>query len=162
MLPGIPVEYYYPIFSVFMFALAYLLIPREKFTNLFWYGLIWGFLFSIIYVLIFGNLFNLFRYQHTEPFTFLGSPLWLNFAWIFAVMLYLHYLPQETVWYLFPLYILSFSIASAALDMVFNKTGMLEYINWNPFYRFILMLIWFYGLKVHSKALAPKATQDTR
>ena len=129
MLPGIPVEYYYPIFSGFMFILAYLLIPREKFTNLFWFGLIWGFLFSIIYVLIFGNLFNLFRYQHVEPFTFYGSPLWINFAWIFAIMLYLYFLPQQRIWYLFPLYIFTFSIASAALDTIFNKTGMLEYIN---------------------------------
>ncbi len=161
MLPGIPIEYYYPIFSFFMFSLAYLLIPREKFTNLFWFGLIWGFLFNIIFNLIFGSLFNLFRYQHTEAFSFLGSPLWINFAWIFAVMLYLYYLPQETKWYLFPLYIFTFSVASAALDLVFNQTGMLTYANWNPFYRFIFALIWFYGLTLHSKALAPPKTQDT-
>lgn len=103
----------------------------------------------------------MFRYQHAEPFTFLGSPLWLNFAWIFGAMLYLHYLPQGEEWHLFPLYILTFSIAGAALDMVY-KTGILEYITWNPFYRFIIAMFRFYGVTLHSKALASKAIQDKK
>lgn len=147
---GMPVELFYPIFSVFLFMLAIIFIPRDKFKNLFWVCLVWGYIFSILASFLGSNL-NLFRWEHIFPFEFLASVQWLDFAWIFAVMLFLYYIPESKGWYVYPTYLCIFSIASAAIDMIFHELGLLKYLNWNPFWRFVLALIWFYGATIHHR-----------
>ena len=42
----IPLEYYAPVFSLFLLFLLVIFVPRERYKELFWFGLVWGFLFS--------------------------------------------------------------------------------------------------------------------
>ncbi len=147
---GMPVELAYPLFSLFLFFLAVILIPRDKFKDLFWVSLLWGYMFSILSAFL-GKQLGLFEWEHIFPFEFLGSVQWLDFAWIFAVMLFLYYIPESKGWYVYPSYLAIFSLASAAIDMIFHELGLLTYVNWNPFCRFGLALLWFYGATVHHR-----------
>lgn len=153
---NIPIGVYYPVFTFLMLFLTIIFIPKHKFKALFWISFIWGFLFSIFFVFIFSGMLNLLKWQHTMPFAFYGSPVWLNVAWLLSIMLYLYFLPAQKEWYFFTSYLLGFAFASAVLDTIFNQIGLLEYIHWNPFYRFIVALFWFYGAAYHHNYLKGK------
>ena len=58
---GIPVEYYYPAFALFMLLLTIVLVPKNKIKTLFWLGLLWGFLGSMVVGTIFSRIFKMFR-----------------------------------------------------------------------------------------------------
>lgn len=146
---GLPIEIYYPAFTFLMLFLTIIFVPKNKFKSLFWLSLIWGFLFSIFFVFVFGGLLNLLQWRHAEPFSFYGAPVWLNVAWLLAIMIYLYFLPTQKEWYYFASYLLGFAFASAILDKIFNQIGLLDYIHWNPFYRFLVALFWFYGAACH-------------
>jgi len=145
----VPKEFYYPLCAVLLFGLALALVPKDKFKPLFWYGLVWGFFAGYFFVWIFGTWLKLFEYQFAEPFKVFGVCLWLAFAWIPAIMVYLHFLPLSKLWYAFPLYLLIFALASASLDEVFHQAGLLKYDFWNPFVRFMVAVFWFWGAKIH-------------
>ena len=95
----IPLEYYAPVFSLFLLFLLVIFVPRERYKELFWFGLVWGFLFSTAVTFLISEVFHLFHYERVMPFILFGAPLWLTFAWIPAVMLYLHFLPEGGEWY---------------------------------------------------------------
>lgn len=152
-MPGVPTEYYYPLFASFMLILTIVYVPKEEFGRLFWTSLLWGYFMSALYIPTFSGLFHLFHYVRVKPFVFLGAPVWLNVAWLSALMFYLRFLPTRKVWYVFPLYVFIFAWASATLDRVFNEAGLLIYTGWNPFYQFILAYAWFYGAARYQWAL---------
>jgi hypothetical protein len=145
----LPIQVYLPLFAMTMVALVVLFVPRENFGKLFWLGLIWGFLANIFFVLIFSKWFGLFEWRHVYPFRFLNQSVWVSFAWILTIIFFLNHLPEGKIWYRYPVYLLAFSVASAALDKVFYQIGLLHYFHWNPFYRFLVALIWFHGTKMH-------------
>lgn len=152
-MPEIPLGLYYPLFTATMLIMVVLFVPKEKYQPLFWVSLFWGFFVCHLFILIFGAAFNLFRWIHAEPFVFLHDPLFIKLAWLLAMMLYFYFLPQNKEKYVLSLYIFMFSFISAALDRVFNQVGILTYIHWNPFYRFLGALIWFYLATIHYRSL---------
>jgi hypothetical protein len=145
----IPPDGYYPLCALLFWGLASVLIPKGKWKPLFWYGLVWGFLAGYIFIWIFGFGFHLFEYKLGEPFKSFGVCVWLTFAWIPAIMIYLYELPSSRVWYVYPMYLIVFALASASLDQVFHAAGLLKYDHWNPFFRFIIALLWFWWAKLH-------------
>jgi hypothetical protein len=153
---GIPVEFFYPIFTFLMLLLTMLFVPRKEFKSLFWLSFIWGFGVSIFFVLIFSELLNLLKWRYAFPFTFYGSPVWLNIAWLFSIMIFLYYLPTQKEWYYFTIYLFGFAFASAILDQIFMQIGLLEYIHWNPICRFFVALAWFYGAAFHHHFMKEK------
>lgn len=155
-MPWIPLEYHYPLFTMIIFGLVLAFVPKNKVPQLFWTSLVWGFFVSVLFVLIFGKLLRLFHYDKADPFTFYESPIWVNVAWLGAVMLYLRFLPTREVWYVFPAYLLVFSFASMVLDKIFHQTGMLSYSGWQPFYRFLASVFLFYCSAKHQWALEKK------
>lgn len=156
MFPGIPIEYYYPALAFLLLILVVLFIPKAEFKKLFWLSFLWGYLGSKVFVFILSELFKLFIWKKAMPFVFLGVPHWLVLGWALSMMLYLYFLPKSKEWYAFPAYLFCFSLASAALDQIFHNTGLLEYIHWNPFCRFLVALPWFYGASRHYRYLVSK------
>ena len=154
----IPLEYYAPVFGLFLLLLLVIFVPRERYKELFWFGLVWGFLFSTAATFLISEVFHLFHYERVKPFILFGAPLWLTFAWIPAVMLYLHFLPEGGEWYVFPLYLVGFAVAGMEIDGVLNRGGLLLYDHWTPFYRFLLSLIWFYLVALHYRHWRKKNT----
>ena len=108
---------------------------------------------STLFAILFSRVFGLFHYAKAGPFLFLGSPLWLNLAWLGSMMIYLRFLPIRKIWYIIPVYVLIFSVASTALDMVFHQAGLLIHTGWNSFYRFLVAIPWFYGAAWHQQLL---------
>ena len=149
----IPIDWFYIGIAFLMWGLALFLIPKEKYKSLFWYGLIWGYLAGHIFAWIFGLWLHCYEYKLAEPFRPFYTNIWLNFAWIPTIMIYLFCLPTSNLWYIYPLYLITFSLASAGLDDIFHQAGLLKYYHWNSFIRFIISLIWFWGVKVHYKAI---------
>ncbi len=153
MLPGIPVEYYYPILALLLLVLVIIFVPKEEFRKLFWLSFLWGYLGSKIFAIVIGELLHLYRWRHAEPFEFLGAPHWLVLGWGLAMMLYFYLLPASKERYAFPIYLLIFTMASTAIDWIFHSAGLLQYFHWNPGYRFLLALAWFYGAARHYRYL---------
>lgn len=151
-----PVEIYYPALAFVLWGLVLSLIPKAEIKRLFWLSLIWGYLGSKGFIIVFSGLLNLFQWKHAMPFVFLGAPHWLVLGWIFAIMLFLYFLPKTREWYVFALYVLAFSLSSAALDKIYNQAGLLEYIHWSPWYRFLIAMTWFYGAARHHDYLVAK------
>ncbi|HBE77142.1 MAG TPA: hypothetical protein DDW65_05090 [Firmicutes bacterium] len=156
MFPGVPIEYYYPALALLLLGLVVLFVPRAEFRKLFWLAFLWGYVGSKIFIVIISDFFHLIKWKHAMPFEFLGAPHWLVFGWGLSMMIYFSCLPKSKVWYAFPTYLFIFALASAALDKIFNNLGLLEYVHWNPFYRFILAAIWFYGAAWHYNYLESK------
>lgn len=156
MFPGVPIEYYYPALAFLLLALVVLFIPKEDFKRLFWISFLWGYLGSKSFAFVVGEVLHLYQWKHAMPFKFLGAPHWLVLGWGLAMMLYLYFLPKSKEWYVFPVYLLIFTMASAALDQIFHNAGLLEYIHWSPLHRFVLALLWFYGAARHYNYLVSR------
>jgi hypothetical protein len=155
------VESFYWLFTLFMGVLTVILVPKEQYRPLFWPSLVWGFGVSFLAAIFFGrDVLNLAIYVKDEPFTFLHSPLLLNFAWFETMMLYLNYLPTRKVWYVFPVYVIIFALASTGLQEVFHNAGLLIYKHWNNIFRFLVSLVWFYGAARHYRALSSYDTKN--
>lgn len=152
---GFPLELYPPTFAFFLLVLLLTFVPKEKYKELFWFGLIWGYLGSTVLVFFFSTVFKLFHYERVMPTITFGGPLWLTFAWIPTIMLYLHYLPTRKEWYVFPLYLVAFSVAGTEVERIFNRCGYLVYSHWSPVYRFFLSLVWFYLVALHYRHWYP-------
>ncbi|HEY8464058.1 MAG TPA: hypothetical protein VIM29_08595 [Bacillota bacterium] len=132
------------------FALS--LIPRKTIRKLFGYSLVWGYLGSIVFIKIFDHgLLNFFHWVEADPLVFIESPFLINLAWVPAIMIYLYFIPKPR--HLFYLYFLSVCLVSAGLDEIFHQLGLLRYIFWNPFARFIVAVIWLYGATWHAEKI---------
>jgi hypothetical protein len=139
----IPREVYYPLLALFMWVFALVLIPRDRFKPLLFYGLVWGFLAGFLFAWIFKAGLHLMEFKLVEPFSVFGVNLWISFAWIPAIMVFLYHLPSSKRWYFFPVYLLIFALASASIDKLFHGMGLLKYNFWNPWFRFIVAILWF-------------------
>lgn len=133
-----PVELNYPLFALFLVLLVVLFVKKDRFIPLFWPSFIWGFLADVVFVMFFGRWLGLFQWVRTLPFDFYGSPVWVNFAWILAMMLFFNFLPKRNGGYVRPLYFFAFAL----IDQVFYHIGLLKYIRWSPFWRFATVLVW--------------------
>ena len=89
----IPKDLYYPLLFGLMWIMALVLIPKDKYKTLLFYGLVWGLFCSYLFIWILASWLHLFEYLQAEPFKTLGINLWLGCAWIPAIMLFLFYLP---------------------------------------------------------------------
>ncbi|TCL73241.1 hypothetical protein EDC14_1005103 [Hydrogenispora ethanolica] len=160
MLPGIPLPYYYPAFALMMVAITVIFVPREEYGRLFWVSLVWGYLGSLVFAYVCVERLRLFEWRYIEELKAFGHPHWLALSWLLAVMLFLQFLPTRKEIYVFPLYLLTFSVASGALDANFHQLGLLEYHHWHPFFRFLIALGWFYGAARHQWRLDRRPTRD--
>lgn len=151
-----PLILYYFAFPIILLGLTIIFLNRKTIKSLFWFGLIWGSGLTTIIIFIADNLLNFVKYRHADPFTFFHLPVFFNFGWTPAVMLFLHFLPDKKTGYGYYAYIVMFSIISAINDDLFHQVGLLEYIHWNAFIRFLISLPYFYFLAVHFLHLSSK------
>jgi hypothetical protein len=151
-----PFIFYYLGFPAILLLLTIIFLDRKTLQSLFWLGLIWGSGFSTLIIVIADNCFHLLRYQHASPFTFFGSPVLLHLAWAPAILMFLHFLPNRKISYAFYAYILIFSFMSSIIDEIFHQIGLLKYIHWNSFVRFVITLPYYYFLAVHYLMLKSK------
>ena len=131
-------------------------LDRKAIKALFWFGLIWGSVLTTVIIFVCDDIFNLVKYQHAYPFTIFRLPLLFDLAWTPAIVMFLHFLPKNGPKYARHAYIIVFSLINAANDEVFHQIGLLKYIHWTPFARFLISLPYFYWLAVHYANLKSK------
>lgn len=144
-----PLVLYYFAFPILLLGLAIICLDRKTFKSLFWFGLIWGSVLTTLIIFISDNLLNLVKYHHADPFTFFHLPVFFDLGWTPAIMMYLYFLPTKKTGYGFYVYILTFCIINSINDELFHQIGLLEYIHWNAFIRFLISLPYFYFVAVH-------------
>lgn len=128
------------------------LVPGPDRRELFGLSLLWGFGGDIAFVNV-SRFLNLFRWQETA-FTFLGAPFLIALAWAPALLIYFYFKPEKKS--MFWLYLLTFSMISAGLDVVFNQLGSLVYLTWHPAARFAVAVIWLLAANIHFNYLTKK------
>lgn len=149
---GLPFMAFYIIFAFVLLFVSLFLVPKKYFKLYFYDSLLWGFVISIIFTST-SSYLGLFKYQYLGPFSVLGSPLWLDLAWSPTVMIFLYFLPPKKMGKRFWVYLLSFSLLSMSLDVVFNGLGLLRYIFWSPMARFVVAFAWFYLVAKYHKPM---------
>jgi hypothetical protein len=143
MFPTVRMEIYSPVIVLLTVLLVYVWVPRQKFSELFWYGLFGGFLSNAVFLLCLGECFHLFEWEKVYPFRFLGYSLWDDVFMIFLVIFFVCFLPPRQHWTELITYIIVFGIIQSMHNEVFRQLGLLKYYHWNAWYRFLLGVIWF-------------------
>lgn len=151
-----PFTIYYFAFPLGLLLLTIIFLNRREIKSLFWFGLIWGSGFTTIIIFIIADVFNLLKYRHVYPFTVFNLPLLFDLAWTPAILLFLHFLPKKRLGYAYHSYIIVFCLLNAINDEVFHQIELLEYIHWNPIYRFLISIPYFYWLAIHYTDLKSK------
>ena len=151
-----PLVLYYFAFPILLLGLTIIFLNRKTIKSLFWFGLIWGSGLTTLIIFIADNLFNLVKYRHADPFTFFHLPVFFDFGWTPAIMMFLHFLPSKKTGYGFYVYIITFSIINSINDEIFHQVGILEYIHWTALVRFLISLPYFYLVAAHYLNLKAK------
>jgi hypothetical protein len=136
-------------FPMGLIILMVVFLNRKEIQSLFWFGLIWGTGLTTAIIFLIDDVFKLVSYQHIYPFSIAKLPLLFDLAWTPAIIMFLHFLPKKKTGYAYYFYIIIFCLINAANDEVFHQIGLLRYIHWNPFYRFLISVPYFYWLAVH-------------
>jgi hypothetical protein len=155
-----PLTLYYIAFPLGLLILMITFLNRKEIKALFWFGLIWGTGLTTTIVFILEDLLGLIKYQHGDPFIILNLPFLFDLAWIPAIMLFLHFLPSQKIRYAYHTYIIFFALLNAVNDEFFHQVGLLKYIHWNPFFRFLISLPYFYWLAVHYLKLKSQGVME--
>ncbi|WP_407307013.1 hypothetical protein [Desulfosporosinus sp. SB140] len=121
-----PTYFIYPIYTICMFIITYLLVPRQAIRYLLRYSIVFGFLTDMMMVILFTKIIGLGGYINFGPFCFKGIPFFPLIAWTIYYVLYLYLLPREKPWiYIFP-------IAAAFFSVLFsNVLQNLGIFVWN-------------------------------
>ncbi|HEX3047999.1 MAG TPA: hypothetical protein VHY08_24820 [Bacillota bacterium] len=151
-----PLTIYYFAFPLCLLILTIVFLNRKEIKSLFWFGLIWGTVLTTIIIFILDNILNLVKYQHVYPFTIMNLPLFFDLAWTPAIMMFVHFMPDKKTGYPYYAYMIFFCLINAANDEVFHQIGLLKYIHWNPFFRFLISLPYFYWIAIHFQSLKAK------
>jgi hypothetical protein len=143
---------YYPILALSVLIFAIILIPRAEFKKWFWFSLFWGSGVDAILILLI-KLLNLYHYIKAEPFSFYGSPMFINLSWVPVILMFIHFLPNRSEKYILYLYIAAFSFIGLYVGIILHSVGLIVETHWHELLRFPLWYGWFYGAYRHYKYL---------
>ena len=142
-LSALPGDWYYLLLAMLLFAGVVLLIPRRYIRTYFPAAILLGSGTSFFFNMVFGQLLKSLSYVGHGAFHVFGGPFWILFAWTPAIMLFLHFLPRRESTLLRWAYIAAWSVFSMSLDILLHQLGLLQYIHWGPWQRFLVAMVWF-------------------
>ncbi len=127
----------YPIFALFLAAVALLLIPKAQYKKFFLYGLLFGGLGDAVIVTLFSKLLPILRYKHTGAFGVDDFSIWTPIGWALAFAIFLYLLPRR--WAFMVPYLMTFVGLSFMIAIILANFGLLDYLK--PGYRFVGIII---------------------
>lgn len=129
-------------YKALLFGIATVVaIPREKYKHFLIYGFIFGAIGDVVVILIVHSL-NGINYLNMGPFNILGLfPYWTPIAWMFALMLFLYFLPRRKL-FLYP-YVVGFSFFGYSLGLALQNLGLFEYVGNYIYYAPLVITAWF-------------------
>jgi len=124
--------------AVVLWVVGLLAVPEQAFRRLVPFGVIAGFGLALAVNLAGGPILGLWGFNRVT-WPLLGIPFWVLLAWVPAVILFVYYLPADSLaragW------ILLFPAVYTAVDYVFLRAGLRYFApDWNIFYSFLLSL----------------------
>jgi hypothetical protein len=134
------------IYTIYTGILAIILsvaVPRIKIKKLAIYGIIFGAVADIFWILLIGVL-GVARYINYGPFGFLGLPFFPPIAWTIYFIIYFYFLPRKNFW---P-YVFAFiaAIYSIVFSNVLNNLGIFKWTISNVWVPFFIYVIWHVGV----------------
>lgn len=137
-------EWIWPYIAVTTLALARLLVPPERWRELFVSALLGGFSLTFPVQYLFGVVLG--AWTHHYPFwNVLDVPVWLAVAWFGETLIFLHYLPQRMVSML--VYITAFAVATAAMGGIMAALGVRPLLGgWTVIEMFILGFVLHFAI----------------
>jgi sensor histidine kinase YesM len=127
----------YPVFAVFLAAVALLLIPKAQYKKFFLYGLLLGGAGDVVIMALFSKLIPIFQYKHTGAFGVNGFSIWTPVGWALAFAIFFYLLPRR--WAFLVPYLMTFVGLSFLIATILEKYGSLTYLN--PGYRLVGIII---------------------
>ena len=125
-------------FNILLLVVTFLLVPMERFKQLFVYGLIGGSGLAIPIFFI-ANYFELWE-------TVGGIDLWMDVpllpttAWFFPVVIFGHFFPKSDSFLAKLGYIAFYALGAIVVQYTVARMGLWINKNWNLFYTFLLAL----------------------
>ena len=126
------------ILALVVWALAFVLIPRQRFMKLLPYGLYAGFLVALAIQLMGVPLLKLWAFRNVVAPIF-GIPLFLLLAYAAEAMLFANFLPSGPV--SVTIYILVFALINILVDYGVLQTGLQVYLRWNMVYTTLVAIV---------------------
>ncbi|MDD2498828.1 MAG: hypothetical protein PHT78_12695 [Desulfitobacteriaceae bacterium] len=133
------------IYTIYTGILAIILlaaVPRIKFKKLAIYGIIFGAVADIFWILLIGIL-GVGKYINYGPFGFLGFPFFPPIAWSIYFVIYFYFLPRKNFW---P-YVFAFiaAIYSIVFSNVLDNLGIFKWTISNVWVPFFVYVTWHIG-----------------
>ncbi len=114
-------------------------IPKEQYRKLLIYSIFLGGFIDLIIIVVFDHL-NLLKYLNMGPFSLYGRfTFWTPIAWMFAVMIFLYFLPVRKIFF-YP-YIVIWAIFGIFLGSILENFGLYRFDKPILFFTFLL---WFF------------------
>lgn len=126
------------VLALVVWALAFVLIPRNRFVKLLPFGLYGGFLMALAIQLMGVPLLKLWAFRNVMAPIF-GIPLFLLLAYIAEAMLFANFLPTGPV--SVSIYILVFALINILVQYGVLQTGLQVYIRWNLVYTTLVAIL---------------------
>jgi hypothetical protein len=129
----------YPIYTSVLAFIVLVLVPRPYIRRLAIYGIVFGGVIDLLYIIFLGNL-GLLKYINFGPFGYRSIPLFPIVAWTCFYIMYFYFLPYKR-WL-----IITFVIITSGSKVLFSNMlqnlGILQWTYQSFILQYLLYLIW--------------------
>ena len=126
------------ILAVVIWIVGLIAVPQENFRRLVPFGLIAGFGLALLINILGSSILGLWGFARLS-WPLLGIPFWIFLAWIPSVILFVHFLPEDSLARLG--WLLAFPAIYTAVEFLYLRAGLRVYSShWSLPSSFILSL----------------------
>lgn len=140
----------YPLWGITMLIVTVLIVPRKDIKYLLPYAFTGTLIISA--VLIFSSkVIKAWTYLKTEPYSVLGTPIFVLLAWGAAMIIFLWTIPRYLPVWTHYFYIGIYGLGGVVLDIVFHQLGLRPFASWyrSWMWFFPVFLVFFILYKIY-------------
>jgi len=124
--------------AVVMWVIGLLAVPQESFRRLMPFGIIAGFGLALLVNILGSSVLGLWRFTSLS-WPILGVPFWIFLAWVPSVVIFVHFLPGDSLARLG--WLLAFPAIYTAVEFLYLRAGLRIFSShWNLIAAFLLSL----------------------
>ena len=124
--------------AVVMWVVGLLAVPQESFRRLMPFGIIAGFGLALLVNILGSSVLGLWRFTSLS-WPILGVPFWILLAWVPSVIIFVHFLPGDSLARLG--WLLAFPAIYTAVEFLYLRAGLRIFSShWNLMAAFLLSL----------------------
>jgi hypothetical protein len=124
--------------AVVLWVVGLLAVPQESFRRLMPFGIIAGFGLALLVNILCSSVLGLWRFTSLS-WPILGVPFWIFLAWVPSVIIFVHFLPGDSLARLG--WLLAFPAIYTAVEFLYLRAGLRIFSShWNLMAAFLLSL----------------------